>query len=73
MVCAAADDMTVDENHCTANFTGLAQLLKPLGFKTHAIGKWDVGFMQRKCTATYRGFDTFCNPHHQLKPLPLFV
>ena len=62
MVCAAADDMTVDENHCTANFTGLAQLLKPLGFKTHAIGKWDVGFMQRKCTATYRGFDTFCNP-----------
>eukprot|EP01045_Picozoa_sp_COSAG04_P025562 COSAG04_NODE_3377_length_2875_cov_1.735951_3_plen_74_part_00 len=72
MVCAAADDMTVDENHCTANFTGLAQLLKPLGFKTHAIGKWDVGFMQRKCTATYRGFDTFCqrHHHHQLRPLP---
>ena len=27
--------------------------------RTHALGKWDIGFMEKKCSATYRGFDTF--------------
>jgi hypothetical protein len=26
---------------------------------THALGKWDIGFLEKKCSATYRGFDTF--------------
>jgi len=52
-------DMNEDTNHCTTNSTALPQLLKPLGYKTHALGKWDVGYMQKKCSATYRGFDTF--------------
>eukprot|EP00660_Eupelagonema_oceanica_P011203 gene11203-23910_t len=34
-------------------------MLKPLGYRTHALGKWDVGFMAKKCSATFRGFDTF--------------
>ena len=37
----------------------MPQLLKPLGYKTHALGKWDVGFMKKECSPTYRGFDTF--------------
>jgi hypothetical protein len=25
----------------------------------HALGKWDVGFMLKECSPTYRGYDTF--------------
>eukprot|EP00041_Stephanoeca_diplocostata_P009626 m.149543 g.149543 ORF g.149543 m.149543 type:complete len:557 (-) comp17821_c0_seq1:310-1980(-) len=52
-------DMSRDTEHCTTNFTALPQLLKPLGYRTHALGKWDVGFLNRTCSATYRGYDTF--------------
>ena len=52
-------DMSQDTNHCTDNSTALPELLKPLGYKTHALGKWDVGFMEKKCSPTERGFDTF--------------
>lgn len=51
--------MNADTDHCTTNSTALPQLLKPLGYSTHALGKWDVGFMLKNCTPTYRGFDTF--------------
>jgi arylsulfatase A-like enzyme len=51
--------MNADTDHCTTNSTALPELLKPLGYHTHALGKWDVGFMEKKCSATYRGFDTF--------------
>ena len=52
-------DMARDTEHCTYNFTALPQMLKPLGYKTHALGKWDVGFMEKNCSATERGYDTF--------------
>jgi len=48
-------DMSQDTDHCTTNSTALPQLLKPLGYKTHALGKWDVGFMQKRCSPTLRG------------------
>lgn len=52
-------NMAADSDHCTTNSTALPQLLKPLGYKTHALGKWDVGYLKKECSPTYRGFDTF--------------
>ena len=50
-------DMSEDTNHCTRNFTALPEMLD--GYSTHALGKWDVGFIKKECSPTYRGFDTF--------------
>jgi arylsulfatase A-like enzyme len=53
-------DMNADNDHTTTNFTLYPKLLQAAGYKTHALGKWDVGFMVRNATATVgRGFDTF--------------
>eukprot|EP00039_Didymoeca_costata_P006376 m.89637 g.89637 ORF g.89637 m.89637 type:complete len:574 (-) comp13233_c0_seq2:193-1914(-) len=53
-------DMIDDGGHCVdPGYKMLPELLKPLGYATHAIGKWDVGMIAKHCTPTYRGFDTF--------------
>lgn len=33
--------------------------LKTLGYKTHAVGQWDLGFYSRDMLPTNRGYDTF--------------
>ena len=37
----------------------LPELLKPLGYRTAAIGKWNLGSLTREYTPTYRGFDSY--------------
>ncbi|ELT99395.1 hypothetical protein CAPTEDRAFT_208054 [Capitella teleta] len=40
-------------------FKFLSDYLKDLNYNTHAVGKWHLGYCNKKCTPTYRGFDTF--------------
>eukprot|EP00927_Polykrikos_kofoidii_P054857 TRINITY_DN4920_c0_g3_i1.p1 TRINITY_DN4920_c0_g3~~TRINITY_DN4920_c0_g3_i1.p1 ORF type:complete len:611 (+),score=69.91 TRINITY_DN4920_c0_g3_i1:54-1886(+) len=37
----------------------LPEILRNLGYATHAVGKWHLGFYKETLTPTFRGFNTF--------------
>lgn len=41
------------------NYTFLPEKLKQLGYSTHIIGKWHLGYCNWSYTPTFRGFDSF--------------
>ena len=53
-------DMSDDTDHCAAkNYTLLPALMARAGYRTAALGKWDVGYLEKTCTPTFAGFDTY--------------
>lgn len=41
----------------------LPEKMKDLGYMTHMVGKWHLGFFERRFAPVARGFDTFCGQH----------
>lgn len=37
----------------------MPEYMRDAGYKTHLIGKWHLGFFERRYTPTYRGFDSY--------------
>lgn len=44
------------KRHCRALAHGASRRRR---YRTHAIGKYDIGFAKKECSATFRGFDSF--------------
>lgn len=44
----------------------MSNYFQEAGYETHLIGKWHLGFFDRRYTPTYRGFDSFLGYYNGL-------
>lgn len=51
--------LPTDTRHLPDSVPTLPERLKKMGYSTHMIGKWHLGFCDWKHTPTQRGFDSF--------------
>ena len=51
--------MPADVGGLSLEETTMAQKLKDVGYHTHKVGKWHLGFSSFDYVPTGRGFDTF--------------
>ena len=49
----------LENNSMPLGYRLLPEHMKDLGYHTHFVGKWHLGFCNLHMTPTYRGFDTF--------------
>ena len=49
------------------NMTGIAEVMKRGGYKTHFAGKWDVGMATGEHTPVGRGYDTTLHYYHHVR------
>jgi arylsulfatase A-like enzyme len=47
--------------------TMLSEVLQKNAYRTHAIGKWHLGYRLKEYTPTYRGFDTFLGFYNSME------
>ena len=55
-------DMESDGDHCTSEYELLPSLLRKQGYAPHALGKWDLGFVEARCHPTRHargGYDSW--------------
>jgi len=48
-----------DAHGLPTNLTTMAEHLNDLGYVSHCVGKWHLGFHKDEYTPTFRGYDTF--------------
>lgn len=46
------------------NMTGIAEVLKGVGYRTHAVGKWDVGMATEFHSPKHRGYESWLGYWH---------
>ena len=54
--------MSSDGDHCTQEYTLLPELLRRQNYRSHSLGKWDVGFAEARCHPTRHargGYDSW--------------